>query len=125
MLTPRVRRSKTGSLAAERAVNDYLFANPSQLRQFVAGVLQRQLDEVALADDRPARRLQFIDRALEPLAENLGTREQHLLRFGLALAIGAESFISLVDTCKLTPTEAREVTQWVCRALVAAAEQAR
>lgn len=105
-------------LAAELAVNDYLYSNPSRLHQFQVGVLQRQLEGEGLADDRKARRLQYIDRALAPLGNQLSKKDRERLRYGLALAIGAESFVSLVDVCDLDEAEARDITRWVCESLV-------
>ncbi len=104
--------------AAERAVNDYLYSNPTRLHQFQIGVLQRQLEGNDLADDRKARRLQYIDRAIAPLDGQLPKKARERLRYGLALAIGAESFVSLVDVCKLSEKQARATTQWVCEVLI-------
>ncbi|MEQ8840241.1 MAG: TetR/AcrR family transcriptional regulator [Acidimicrobiales bacterium] len=105
-------------VAAEKAVNDYIFANPTSVRQFEASVVQRVLDGTADADDRPARRLRYIDAALEPLVGELDDTALRRLRHGLALALGTEAFIALVDTCRLDDDDARATAAWVCRALV-------
>lgn len=108
-------------LAAERAVNDYIFANPTGVRQFEVSAIQRVLDGTAHDDDRPARRLRYIDAALAPYADRLDEATMRNLRGGLALALGAESFIALIDTCRLSDDDARGAAEWVCRALVAQA----
>ncbi len=104
--------------AAERAVNDYLFGAPDQVRQFELGVIQRKLDREGLPDDRPARRLRYIEEALAPLKEQLSEPQWSRLRYGLSLAIGGEAVIALLDTCQLEEEEARDVTAWVCETLV-------
>ena len=108
-------------LAAERAVNDYIFGDPMGVRQFEVGVLQRVLDGSADDTDRPARRLRYIDAALEPLVGRLDPGAVAKLRHALALALGSEAFLALIDTCRLETDEARETTMWACRALVAQA----
>lgn len=105
-------------LAAERAVNDYIFADPMGVRQFEVGVLERVLDGSAQETDRPARRLRYIDAALEPLADRLDETAQARLRHALGLVLGTEAFLALVDTCRLDDHEARATAEWACRALV-------
>ncbi|MEO1034333.1 MAG: TetR/AcrR family transcriptional regulator [Pseudomonadota bacterium] len=104
--------------AAERAVNDYLFAHPDQVRQFEIGVIQRQIDDVALEDDRSARRLLYIDEAIAPIANELDDQTRERLRYGLAMPIGSEALIALLDSCKVDNDTARDVTRWVCEAIV-------
>ena len=108
-------------LAAESGVNDYLYDDPDGVRRFTIGWLQRIVDETYEPGERPLRRLRYIDRALEPVADQLDDNAMFRLRHGLALAIGSESMLALVDGCQLDATEARAVTQWVCTALLDAA----
>lgn len=105
-------------LAAEGAVNDYIFADPMGVRQFEVGVLERVLDGSAQETDRPARRLRYIDAALEPLVGRLDDTALARLRHALGLALGTEAFLALVDTCRLDDDEARATAEWACRALV-------
>ena len=105
-------------LAAERAVNDYIFGDPMGVRQFEVGVIQRVLDGSAQESDRPARRLRYIDAALEPLVGRLDDLALARLRHALGLALGTEAFLALVDTCRLDNDEARATAEWTCRALV-------
>ena len=105
-------------LAAERAVNDYIFANPTGVRQFEVSAIRRVLDGTAEVSDRPARRLRYIDAALEPLTGRLDDTARERLRHSLALILGSEAFLALIDTCRLDTDEARATTDWACRALV-------
>lgn len=106
---------------AERGVNDYLYSDADGLRRFTIGWLQRIVDGTYEPGERPLRRLRYIDKALEPLAGELGDDLVFRLRHGLALAIGSESLLALVDGCQLEPDQAREITRWVSSTLVEAA----
>ena len=109
-------------LAAERVVNDYLFGDPIGVRRFELSAIQRVVDGTAQPTDRQARRLRYIDAAIAPIVDELGPERARRLRHGLALAIGSESVVALIDACGLDDTEARDVTAWVCQALVAAVQ---
>ena len=69
---------------------------------------------------RGYRRVEWIERALEPLRETLPQERFERLVSALTLLIGWESMIVLQDTRALTPTEAEEVCVWAARALLAA-----
>ena len=91
----------------------------ARVRAFEVTVLERVIDGTATDEDRPARRLTYIDQAIEPYREELGTDTTELLRHSLAMVIGSEAVIALADACKLDENEARAVTRWACEALVA------
>ena len=106
-------------VAAERGVGDFLFENVARVRAFEVSVLERMIDGTATDEDRPARRLTYIDQAIEPYREQLGAETTELLRHSLATVIGSEAVIALTDARKLDAVEARAVTRWACEALVA------
>ncbi|HEY7018974.1 MAG TPA: helix-turn-helix domain-containing protein [Gaiellaceae bacterium] len=70
---------------------------------------------------RGYRRVEWIERALEPLRETLPPERFERLVSALALLIGWESMIVLQDIRGLTQAEAEEVCVWAARALLDAA----
>ena len=72
------------------------------------------------APRRGYRRVEWIERALEPLRETLPPERFERLVSALTLLIGWESMIVLQDTMALTAAEAEEVCVWAARALLAA-----
>lgn len=109
------------ALRVERVINDYLFGDPVGTRTFERAVLERALDGSGAADDRAARRLCYIDAALEPLADRLTPDDLARVRHALALTMGSQVVTALLDTCRLGPDDAREVTAFALEAIVAAA----
>jgi AcrR family transcriptional regulator len=72
------------------------------------------------APRRGYRRVEWIERALEPLRDSLPPARFERLVSALALLIGWESMIVLEDIRALSPAEAEEVCVWAARALLAA-----
>lgn len=105
-------------LTAEANINDYIFGNHEQTRAFERVMLERQLQGRTTDQDRPGRRFQQIDVALAPLEEKLDADQVDLVRHALSLAIGSQAMVALLDTGRLDPDRAREVTRFVCRAIV-------
>jgi len=70
---------------------------------------------------RGYRRVEWIERALEPLRAGLPPDRFERLVSALTLAIGWEAMIVLEDTRGLSAAEAEEVCVWAARALLAAA----
>jgi len=105
--------------AAEAAVNDFLFEDPDRTRSFEKAMLERSLAGTATALDRPARRLRFIDAALEPIAEDLTPDELFLVRHALALTMGSSALPALMDTCGLPRDDARRVTAFAASSIAA------
>ncbi|HET7043955.1 MAG TPA: TetR/AcrR family transcriptional regulator [Gaiellaceae bacterium] len=68
---------------------------------------------------RGYRRVDWIERALEPLRESLPPDRFERLVSALTLLIGWEAMIVLQDTRGLDPAEAEEVCVWAARALLA------
>jgi AcrR family transcriptional regulator len=75
------------------------------------------------APRRGYRRVEWIEKALEPLRGSLPADRFERLVSALTLVIGWESMIVLQDTRGLTPTEAEETSVWCARALLAAATE--
>jgi AcrR family transcriptional regulator len=104
---------------AEVIVNDYLFGDPDGARAFERAMLDRQLTGAAAPDDRAGRRLTYIDAALTPIAEGLDQADLERLRYALALTMGSQVVSALLDTCGLDIDQARDVTRFAARAIVA------
>jgi AcrR family transcriptional regulator len=69
---------------------------------------------------RGYRRVEGIERALEPLRDTLPPERFERLVSALALVIGWESMIVLEDIRALTPAQAEEVCVWAARTRLAA-----
>jgi AcrR family transcriptional regulator len=70
---------------------------------------------------RKGLRLRWIEQALEPIREQLPANEFQRLVHAIAVAIGIEAIIVLVDLAGLTRTEALDVIGWSARALLRSA----
>ena len=106
---------------AERVINGYLFGDPDGARAFERAVLDRTLRGTGAPDDRAARRMAYIDAALEPLAPHLAPDDLERVRNALALTMGSQVVPALLDTCRLDEATARRVTGFAGRAIVAEA----
>jgi hypothetical protein len=73
------------------------------------------------APKRGYRRVGWIERALEPLREQLDADEFERLVSALAMVVGWEAEIVLQDLRGLGPDEELAVTLWSARALIRAA----
>jgi hypothetical protein len=80
-------------------------------------MLERAATGSAQPEDRPARRLRYIDAAIEPLAGQLSERQRFLVRHALALTMGSSSVVAMLDTCGLDAADAREVTAFAAQAI--------
>ena len=104
--------------AAEKDMHDYLFGEPKNLRRVVAETASRALEGRSHAMSRPARRLRYIDAAIEPIADDLDADAAFRLRHALGTVLGAEAFVALVDVCNVDPDDTRAVTAWAAEALM-------
>jgi AcrR family transcriptional regulator len=107
----RVRR-------VEDTINGYLLGVANATRAFERAMLDRTLSGQDLPEDRPARRLAYIDAALEPIADDLDPEDLFLVRHALALTMGSSVVPALLDTCGLDATRARVVTAFAAQAIV-------
>ncbi|BAN00669.1 TetR/AcrR family transcriptional regulator [Ilumatobacter coccineus] len=110
-------------LAAEEAINGYLFDDPDGARAFERAALDRSLRGMAQDTDRAARRLGYIDAALEPIADRLSHSERRSVRHALALAMGSQAVPAMLDTCRLDVDEARSATRFACRTIATEASR--
>lgn len=110
-------------LAAEEAINGYLFDDPDGARAFERAALDRSLRGVAQDTDRAARRLRYIDAALEPIADRLSTSDRRRVRHALALAMGSQAVPAMLDTCRLDIDEARSATRFACKTIATEASR--
>jgi len=108
---------------AEQNINDFIFGDEEGTRAFERVTLERRAQGRGRDDDRPGRRFDQIDVALAPLAGRLDDGQLELVRHALSLAIGSHSMLALLDTGRLDPERAREVTRFTCDAIVAEAER--
>jgi AcrR family transcriptional regulator len=74
---------------------------------------------------RGYRRVEWIERALEPLRDTVPPERFDRLVSALTLLIGWEAMIVLEDTRGLDHTEAEEVCVWAARTLLAAEQPSR
>lgn len=93
--------------------------NEPLLRQMIRFTIDRDTIEPGVPP-RPARRLEYVERALSPLEGELDQGELDRLTHALTVVIGIESTIVLRDICGLDDAEILAVQHWAARALLAA-----
>jgi AcrR family transcriptional regulator len=91
--------------------------NESLLRQMIKFTVDRDPIEPGVPP-RPARRLEYVERALAPLQSRLDPDDLDRLTFALTVVMGIESVLVLRDICGLDSAEILAVQQWAARALV-------
>ena len=77
--------------------------------------------EPGVTPRRGYRRVQWIERAVEPIRPRLAPARFERLVSGLAMVLGWEGLIVLQDLRALDPDEQHDTTLWAARALVRAA----
>lgn len=110
-------------LAAEDAINGHLFSDPDAARAFERATLDRRIRGVGTESERAARRLGYIDAALEPIMDQLSTPDFRRVRHALALTMGSQAVPAMLDTCRLDVSEARTATRFACQAIAAEAHR--
>jgi AcrR family transcriptional regulator len=106
------------------AIHEEIAANEAGFRSLLRlSIAQAPSAQPTVASIRGERRLQWIDRALEPIAEDLDARTRKRLVGALALCVGAEAFIVLHDLCGLRPEEVHDTLRWAASALLTAARE--
>jgi AcrR family transcriptional regulator len=99
------------------------FAETEQLGRTI---IRATVGTPSAGDGRPRRgyrRVEWIERALEPLRGTVTPERFERLVSALTLLIGWESMIVLQDLRGLDAAEAEEVCVWAARALLATTEQ--
>lgn len=101
------------------ALQQMTLANETLLRQMIKSTIDRDPIEPGVPP-RPARRLEYVERALSPLQGRLAPDELDRLTFALTVIMGIESTLVLRDICGLQSSEILAVQHWAARALVSA-----
>lgn len=123
VMAPAGRDVVARVLAAEEAINGYLFDDPDGARAFERAALDRSLRGMNQDTDRAARRLRYIDAALEPLEDHLSSSDRRSVRHALALAMGSQVVPAMLDTCRLGVDEARRATRFACETIATEARR--
>lgn len=91
------------------------------LRLMIARILENSIGHpVGKVPLRQNRRMPAVEKALAPLAPQLGRARIERLSRALAMVVGTEGFFALNDVAGLDREEAREVRHWTIQALVTA-----
>lgn len=102
------------------ALSQMTLDNEPLLRQMIKFTVDRDPIEPGVPP-RPARRLEYVERALAPLRQRLAPDELDRLTFALTVVMGIESTLVLRDICGLGSDEILAVQHWTARALVRSA----
>jgi AcrR family transcriptional regulator len=102
------------------ALQQMTLENETLLRQMIKFTVDRDPIEPGVPP-RPARRLEYVERAVAPLRERLAPDDLDRLTFALAVVMGIESTLVLRDICGLESDEILAVQHWAARSLVRAA----
>jgi AcrR family transcriptional regulator len=104
----------------QNALYDLARDHETEFRLFLRSSLLRSLSATPEASDpsRGARRLDLLDAALAPLAEELPADEIDRLRTTLSILVGVESMIVLRDVLHLDHNDARAAGEQAVRELV-------
>ncbi|MBL7499708.1 TetR/AcrR family transcriptional regulator [Frankia sp. CNm7] len=104
--------------ALTRATADFLPLGRKMIRLTV------ETPEPERSDDQPRRgyrRVEWIERALEPLRDRLGQDAHERLVSALTMIVGWEGLIVLRDVRGLAPEQERAVVAWAAQTLIDAA----
>lgn len=102
------------------AMHDVTRTHERLLRQMVRFTIDR--GQIAPGvPPRPSRRLEYIEKALAPLRDELSPTQFDRLVHATAVVIGIEARIVLQDICGLGDQEVLETERWAAQALLAAA----
>jgi AcrR family transcriptional regulator len=109
----------------QNALYDLARDHETEFRLFLRSSLLRSLDPDDGNHDpfRGARRLNLLDAALEPLADELSAEQIDQLRTALSILVGVESMIVLRDVLRLDHEHARAAGEHAVRQLVRSARE--
>jgi AcrR family transcriptional regulator len=107
----------------QNALYDLSRDHEPEWRLFLRASLMRSLQDPDGTGDpfRGARRAALLDKALEPLSDQLTAEDLDQLKTALAMLVGGESLIVLRDVLRLDHAQARARGEWAVRQLVRAA----
>ncbi len=105
-------------------LNQHVFAEETRYKQMLRTYLDLGLAAKARGDDEPVvrvgRRVRWYADTLAPLRDELGEVAVDRLVAALSMLAGTEAMVVLRDVCRLEPDEARAISDWAARTLVAA-----
>ena len=109
----------------QNALYDLARDHETEFRVFLRSSLMRSLSTADGASDpfRGARRLDLVDAALAPLADELAPEAIDRLKTALSMLVGVESMVVLRDVLRLDHDEARAAGEWAVRELVRSARE--
>jgi AcrR family transcriptional regulator len=88
------------------------------IRQVIAKIIARTGPRNAERVRRPGNRLRYVAQALDDVREQLGEERFQRMLHAIAMCMGIESVIVLMDICGLSEEEAQEVRHWATQALL-------
>lgn len=103
-----------------KALHDLTLNNEQLLRQMIRFTIDRGEVEPGVPS-RPSRRLDYVDKALGGLRDQLPAGHYERLVHAMAVVVGIEARIVLQDICGLDDAEILATEQWAAQALLAAA----
>ncbi|MCM3882306.1 TetR/AcrR family transcriptional regulator [Frankia sp. R82] len=101
------------------ALNEMTLRQEQALRTLVRTTLDSPRDPAGARRGR--RRMAWIEQVLEPVRDELTPAQWQRVTAALALTVGIEARLVLVDVAGLTDDEVDEVTRWVARIIVRSA----
>jgi AcrR family transcriptional regulator len=104
--------------AVVRADHALVTRHEAAFRAFLRATLAPRGDTADDLPRRPGNRLRYLAGALDPLRDELGTERLERLVLALAMCVGLESLVVLVDIGGVTPDEAEAVKRWAAAALL-------
>jgi AcrR family transcriptional regulator len=103
-----------------KAVHDLTVNNEQLLRQMIRFTMDRDEVEPGVPT-RPSRRLDYVNKALAGLRDQLPHGHYERLVHAMAVVVGIEARIVLRDICGLEDPEILETEQWAAHALLSTA----
>lgn len=107
--------------AVVRADHAFVVKHETAFRTALRAWLLPRADDPTDVPRRPGNRLRYLAEALAPLQDQLGTEHLRRLVMALAMCVGTESILVMVDICGLTAADAEAVKRWAAAALLRAA----
>ena len=107
-----------------KAMHDLTVNNEQLLRQMIRFTMDRDEVEPGVPS-RPSRRLDYVNKALAGLRDQLPAGDYERLVHAMAVVVGIEARIVLRDICGLEDAEILETEHWAAHALLSTALAAR
>ncbi|MBA2518866.1 MAG: TetR/AcrR family transcriptional regulator [Chloroflexia bacterium] len=107
--------------AVVRADHALVVKHEAAFRTAIRAMLAPRADDPSEVPRRPGHRLRYLAEALAPLNDQLDAERLQRLVMALAMCVGMESIMVMVDICGLSPADGEEVKRWTAGALLQAA----